>query len=121
MTPHRPSSPTPAADVTTEAARYALLRRLAFAIRHDMMADLQPITMTGEVLERRLASPQPELGQLREAAGLSQQECADRLGVTSQTVISIEKGHFDPRLSLAFRISRTFVVPVDELFTPEDG
>ena len=59
------------------------------------------------------------LRALREAAGMSQQECADALGVTRQTVISIEKGHFDPRLSLAFRISRVFGRPVDEVFTPE--
>jgi putative transcriptional regulator len=60
------------------------------------------------------------LRDLREGAGLSQAECADALGVTRQTVISIEKGHFDPRLSLAFRISRLFSVPVDEVFEPED-
>jgi putative transcriptional regulator len=60
------------------------------------------------------------LRDLRERAGLSQAECADALGVTRQTVISIEKGHFDPRLSLAFRISRLFAVPVDEVFEPEE-
>ncbi|MGB7980569.1 MAG: helix-turn-helix transcriptional regulator [Candidatus Nanopelagicales bacterium] len=58
--------------------------------------------------------------ELREAAGLSQGECADAVGVTRQTIISIEKGHFDPRLSLAFRISRVFQVPVDAIFLPED-
>ena len=56
---------------------------------------------------------------LRERAGLSQQECADALGVTRQTVISIEKGHFDPRLSLAFRIAAVFDRPVDEIFIPD--
>jgi putative transcriptional regulator len=60
------------------------------------------------------------LRELRESAGLSQQECAGALGVTRQTVISIEKGHFDPRLSLAFRIGRLFGVPVDEVFVAED-
>lgn len=60
------------------------------------------------------------LKALREAAGLSQGECAAALGVSRQTVISIEKGHFDPRLSLAFRISRYFDLPVDEVFAPED-
>ena len=56
---------------------------------------------------------------LRERAGLSQGECASALGVSRQTVISIEKGHFDPRLSLAFRIGRLFDVPLDEVFTPD--
>jgi putative transcriptional regulator len=59
------------------------------------------------------------LRALREGAGLSQADCADALGVSRQTVISIEKGHFDPRLSLAFRISRLFAVPVDEVFVPD--
>ena len=43
---------------------------------------------------------------------MSQQECARSLGITRQTVISIEKGHFDPRLSLAFRIARLFGRPM---------
>ncbi len=60
------------------------------------------------------------LRTLRERAAMSQAECAESLGVTRQTVISIEKGHFDPRLSLAFRIAALFEVRVDELFTPED-
>ncbi|PRY57975.1 putative transcriptional regulator [Knoellia remsis] len=60
------------------------------------------------------------LKELREAAAMSQQECADRLGVTRQTVISIEKGHFDPRLSLAFRIAATFDTSVDKVFTPDE-
>lgn len=61
------------------------------------------------------------LRTLREDAGLSQAECAAALGVTRQTVISIEKGHFDPRLSLAFRISRLFDVSIDQLFRPDAG
>ena len=60
------------------------------------------------------------LKALREQAQMSQAECADALGVTRQTVISIEKGHFDPRLSLAFRIAALFGVRVDEAFVPED-
>ncbi len=56
------------------------------------------------------------LRDLRTAAGLSQQQCADALGVTRQTVISIEKGYFDPRLSLAFRIAALFSTTVDDVF-----
>lgn len=56
------------------------------------------------------------LQELRTAAGLSQQACADALGITRQTVISIEKGHFDPRLSLAFRIAEYFGKRVDDVF-----
>ncbi|MBW8173913.1 helix-turn-helix transcriptional regulator [Ornithinimicrobium sp. Arc0846-15] len=57
---------------------------------------------------------------LREAEGLSQQEMAKVLGITRQTVISIENNHFDPRLSLAFRVAEHFNVPVDEVFYSAD-
>ena len=57
------------------------------------------------------------LQELRTAAGLSQQACADALGITRQTVISIEKGHFDPRLSLAFRSAEYFYKRVDAVFS----
>jgi hypothetical protein len=50
----------------TDAARYALLRRLAPALRHEAAAHLQPIMMAGSVLERRLAAPAPDLPQLRD-------------------------------------------------------
>jgi len=51
-----------------ESARYALLRRLAFAIRHQMVVHLQPIGMVTELLERRLRSPAPDLAQVHEGA-----------------------------------------------------
>ena len=44
-----------------EAARYALLRRLAPAIRHDMAGALQPISMVAVLLEKRLQKPVPDL------------------------------------------------------------
>ena len=55
-----------APDRLVEAARYALLRRLAFAMRHHMVVHLQPIGMITEVMERRLQSPSPDLGQMHE-------------------------------------------------------
>jgi hypothetical protein len=50
-----------------EAARYALLRRLAYAMRHHMVVHLQPITMIMEVMERRLGMPAPELAPIHDA------------------------------------------------------
>jgi hypothetical protein len=44
-----------------EAARYALLRRLAPAIRHDMAGALQPISMVAVLLEKRLQKPTPDM------------------------------------------------------------
>jgi len=51
-----------------EGARYALLRRLAPAMRHHLVVNLQPIGMIYEVLERRLQSPAPDLDQVRDSA-----------------------------------------------------
>jgi len=56
-----------ALDRRVEAARYALLRRLAFAMRHHMVVHLQPIGMITEVIERRLQSASPDLAQMHES------------------------------------------------------
>ncbi|MDB5883088.1 MAG: hypothetical protein JWP43_2966 [Ramlibacter sp.] len=53
-------------DWLVEAARYALLRRLAFSMRHHMVVHLQPIGMITEVMERRLQSPSPDIQQVHE-------------------------------------------------------
>ncbi|MGX2993244.1 helix-turn-helix transcriptional regulator [Streptomyces sp. JNUCC 64] len=49
-------------------------------------------------------------------AEMTQAELADRLGVTRQTVIAIEKGRYSPSLEMAFQIARVFGVPLDEVF-----
>ncbi len=56
----------------------------------------------------------------RSQRGLSQAEVATALGVSRQTVISIENGRYLPSLPLAFRISRFFDMPVDKMFDPDD-
>jgi putative transcriptional regulator len=50
---------------------------------------------------------------------ITQQELADRTGVTRQTIVAIENGKYSPTLELAFRIAREFKVPLDEVFTYE--
>ncbi len=60
------------------------------------------------------------LPDLRAAKGWSQQRLADELGVSRQTIISIEKGRFDPSLPLVFRIARTFGCAIEEIFFPDD-
>ena len=59
------------------------------------------------------------LREIREARGWSQQELGDRLSVSRQTVISIEKGKYDPSLPLAFAIARLFRMRIEEVFFPE--
>jgi hypothetical protein len=51
-----------------EAARYALLRRLAPSMRHHLVVNLQPIGMIYEVMERRLRAPQPDLADVHDSA-----------------------------------------------------
>ncbi|MCT2089292.1 helix-turn-helix transcriptional regulator [Micrococcus terreus] len=60
------------------------------------------------------------LKEARERAGWSQQRLADELGVSRQTVISIEKGRYDPSLPLAFRLASAFGCRIEDLFTPGD-
>lgn len=59
------------------------------------------------------------VAELRAEQGLSQQALAELLGVSRQTVISIEKGRFDPSLPLAFRIAKVFRLPIEQIFTPD--
>lgn len=58
--------------------------------------------------------------QLRKQSKLTQQELAEKLKVTRQTIIAIETGKFNPSVILAIKISRIFGVPVDEIFIVED-
>jgi putative transcriptional regulator len=55
------------------------------------------------------------------ADGMSQQELADRVGVTRQTILSIEKGKYSPTITLALRLAETFGVAVEDLFELEKG
>jgi putative transcriptional regulator len=51
---------------------------------------------------------------------LTQEQLADTLGVTRQTILAIEKGKYDPSLELAFRMARHFKVPIEEIFLWEE-
>lgn len=59
------------------------------------------------------------LQERRQARGWSQQRLADELGVSRQTVISIEKGRFDPSLPVAFRLAAAFECSIEDLFSLE--
>jgi putative transcriptional regulator len=50
---------------------------------------------------------------------LTQEDLANAIGVTRQTILAIEKGKYVPSLDLAFRISRHFDVNIEEVFTYE--
>jgi putative transcriptional regulator len=65
-------------------------------------------------------APTPLTNQLRrlrfENGELTQQQLADEVGATRQTIIAIEAGKYAPSLELAFRLARRFGVRVDEVF-----
>ena len=51
-----------------------------------------------------------------EAGEITQQDLADRVGVTRQTIIAIEQGNYTPSLTLAMKIARTFGKTIEEVF-----
>ena len=57
---------------------------------------------------------------LRAERDWTQAELADRLKVSRQTVNAVEKGKYDPSLSLAFKISRVFNMPIEKVFIDEE-
>jgi putative transcriptional regulator len=60
-----------------------------------------------------------DLAERRRTRGWSQGRLAEELGVSRQSVISLEKGRFDPSLPLAFRIAALFDCRIEDVFTPD--
>ena len=60
------------------------------------------------------------LREAREAAGWTQAELAERIGVSRKTVNTVENGVFVPSALLALKMSRALSVPVEQLFWIED-
>jgi len=58
---------------------------------------------------------------LRAERDWSQQDLADRLAVSRQSVNAIEKGRYDPSLPLAFKIAEVFDLPIEAIFSNEKG
>ncbi|CAM3852304.1 helix-turn-helix transcriptional regulator [Litorimonas haliclonae] len=59
------------------------------------------------------------LKEMRKEQGWSQQDLAERLGVSRQSIIAIEREKYDPSLDLAFKIGRVFGASIETIFTPE--
>lgn len=51
-----------------------------------------------------------------DAGEMTQAELAEKIGMTRQTVIAIERGKYSPSLEVAFEIAHVFGVPLDEVF-----
>lgn len=61
-----------------------------------------------------------KIQELRKADKISQAELADEMGVTRQTIISLEKGRYNASLELAFKIARYFGKTIEEVFIFEE-
>jgi putative transcriptional regulator len=57
---------------------------------------------------------------LRKEMGLRQEDVAQRLGVTRQTIIAIENDKYNPTLALAMKLARLLGTPVEEIFTLDE-
>lgn len=61
-----------------------------------------------------------KLEELRKNKGLSQEQMAEKVLVSRQTIISLEKGRYNPSLDLAFRLSKFFNAPIEDIFIYEE-
>lgn len=59
------------------------------------------------------------LEAIRKENKMSQEEMADMLGVSRQTISSLENGRYNPSLQLAFKISRMFNMSIETIFIDE--
>jgi putative transcriptional regulator len=61
-----------------------------------------------------------QLEEIRKEQGMSQEELADRLEVSRQTISSLENGRYNPSILLAFKIARLFNLSIEEIFIYEE-
>ena len=61
-----------------------------------------------------------KLEELRKERGITQEELAEALEVSRQTISSLEKGRYNPSIILAFRIARYFGKSIEEIFIYEE-
>lgn len=59
--------------------------------------------------------------EMRKAGKVTQNELADAVNVSRQTIISLENGRYNASLALAHKIARFFGVAIEEVFLFEDG
>ena len=60
------------------------------------------------------------LEKLRKERGIKQEELADSLEVSRQTISSLEKGRYNPSIQLAFKIAHYFDITIEEIFIYEE-
>ena len=58
--------------------------------------------------------------EIRARCTMTQEELAERGGVTRQTIVALEKGSYTPSLLLAMNIAEEFRMPIEEIFSKEE-
>lgn len=61
-----------------------------------------------------------DIKAMRKVLGLRQEDMANQLGVTRQTIIAVENNKYNPTLKLAMKIAKLLQNPVENIFTLED-
>jgi putative transcriptional regulator len=60
------------------------------------------------------------LEEIRKEKGIKQEELADKLEVSRQTIGSLENGRYNPSIILAFKIARFFEMSIEDIFIYEE-
>lgn len=60
------------------------------------------------------------LEKIRKERGIKQEELADALMVSRQTIISLEKGRYNPSIQLAFKLAKYFGLMIEDIFIYEN-
>ncbi len=76
------------------------------------------------VMESKLyiggADVKNRLEEIRKARGIRQEELADALSVSRQTISSLENGRYNPSILLAFKLARYFGMKIEDIFIDEE-
>lgn len=59
--------------------------------------------------------------EIRKARGVNQEELAKALGVSRQTISSLENGRYNPSIELAYKLSKYFGMTIEEIFIFEEA
>jgi putative transcriptional regulator len=66
------------------------------------------------------AAMKTKLKEFREKSGMTQEVLAEKVDVTRQTILFLEKGKYNPSLRLAYRISRILNASIEDIFSFDD-
>ena len=76
--------------------------------------------MESKLSKKEVPALKNRLEELRKQRGIRQEELAEALEVSRQTIGSLENGRYNPSILLAFKISRYFGLPIVEIFLYEE-